>query len=69
MGSQRVGHKCVTEHAQMVLVVTLVENPPLVEKENPTTTGGESLVENPMDRGAWWATVHGVTKSQTEQLT
>jgi len=56
MGSQRVGHKCVTEHAQMVLVVTLVENPPLVEKENPTTTGGESLVENPMDRGAWQAT-------------
>ena len=21
--------------------------------------------ENSMDRGAWWATVHGVTKSQT----
>ena len=21
--------------------------------------------ENPMDRRAWWATVHGVTKSQT----
>ena len=21
--------------------------------------------ENPMDRGAWWATVHGVVKSQT----
>ena len=20
---------------------------------------------NPMDRGVWWATVHGVTKSQT----
>ena len=20
----------------------------------------------PMDRGAWWATVHGVTESQTE---
>ena len=20
-----------------------------------------------MDRGAWWATVHGVTKSQTRQ--
>ena len=56
MGSQRVGHKCVTEHAQMVLVVTLVENPPLVEKENPITIGGESLVENPMDRGAWQAT-------------
>ena len=24
-----------------------------------------SCLENPMDRGAWWATVHRVTKSQT----
>ena len=24
-----------------------------------------SCLENYMDRGAWWATVHGVTKSQT----
>ena len=24
-----------------------------------------SCLENPMDRGAWWATVHAVTKSQT----
>ena len=24
-----------------------------------------SCLENPMDRGAWWAIVHGVTKSQT----
>ena len=24
-----------------------------------------SCLENPMDRGAWWALVHGVTKSQT----
>ena len=24
-----------------------------------------SYLENPMDRGAWWATVHRVTKSQT----
>ena len=23
-----------------------------------------SCLENPMDRGAWWATVHGVTKSR-----
>ena len=22
-------------------------------------------LENPTDRGAWWATVHGVAKSQT----
>ena len=25
-----------------------------------------SCLENPMDRGAWQATVHGVTKSQTQ---
>ena len=24
-----------------------------------------SCLENPMDRGAWWATVHSVAKSQT----
>ena len=24
-----------------------------------------SCLENPMDGGAWWATVHGVTKSWT----
>ena len=25
-----------------------------------------SCLENPMDRGAWWAAVHGVTKSRTQ---
>ena len=25
----------------------------------------QSCLENPMDGGAWWGTVHGVTKSQT----
>ena len=25
-----------------------------------------SCLENPMDRGAWWATVHGVTESRTQ---
>ena len=25
----------------------------------------DSCLENPMDRGAWWATVHRVRKSQT----
>ena len=24
-----------------------------------------SCLENPMDRGAWWVTVHGVSKSLT----
>ena len=26
-----------------------------------------SCLENLMDRGAWWATVYGVAKSQTQQ--
>ena len=25
-----------------------------------------SCLENPMDRGAWWATVYGVSKSRTQ---
>ena len=25
-----------------------------------------SCLENPMDRGAWWAMVHGVSKSQCD---
>ena len=25
-----------------------------------------SCLENPVDRGAWWAAVHGVTQSQTQ---
>ena len=29
---------------------------------NPLQYSG---LENPVDRGAWWATVHGVTKSWT----
>ena len=28
-----------------------------------------SCLENPMDRGAWWPTVHGVAKDKTERLT
>ena len=35
--------------------------PPRGEHGNPLQY---SHLENPMDRGAWWATVHGVAKSQ-----
>ena len=28
-----------------------------------------SCLENPMDRGAWWATVHGVTELDTTEAT
>ena len=35
---------------------------PGVENGNPLQ---DSCLENPTDRGAWWATVCGVTKSRT----
>ena len=28
-----------------------------------------TCLENPMDRGAWWATIHGVTMSWTQLST
>ena len=33
--------------------------------EEPATSLQYSCLENPMDRGAWWVTVHKVSKSQT----
>ena len=36
-----------------------------LEEENGNPLQYSSL-ENPMDREAWWATVHGAAKSQTE---
>ena len=36
--------------------------PPGEGNDNPLQY---SCLENPMDGGAWWATVHGVTKSRT----
>ena len=37
----------------------------LVIGEDNGTPLQYSCLENPMDRGAWWATVHGVAKSRT----
>ena len=46
-------------------------NPKMAAGSNITGEGnGNSLqyscLENPMDRGAWWAAVHGVAQSQTQ---
>ena len=42
----------------------------LVSGRSPEEGNGNPLqyscLENSMDRGAWWATVHGVTKSWTQ---
>ena len=62
-------------------VAQLVKNPPArtgdtrdtssIPVSERSTGGGNgyplrySCLENPMDRGAWWATVHGVTKIRT----
>ena len=38
--------------------------PKIYEGESNGTPLQYSCLENPMDGGAWWATVHGVAKSQ-----
>ena len=59
------------------LVGQMVKNLPAVWETGLISWLGRSLgegdgnplqhccLENPKDRGAWWATIHGVTKSQT----
>ena len=42
------------------------EDPGLVPGEGNDYPLQYSQLENSLDRGAWWATVHGVTKSQTQ---
>ena len=63
----------------------MVKNPPVNSRdirdvgwipESGRSRGGEngnplqySCLENPMDRGAWWATVHRVTESDVTEAT
>ena len=59
-------------------VALVVKNPPanaedtgLICRLGRSPGGGHgnplqySCLENPMDRGAWWTTVHGVAKNRT----
>ena len=51
------------QSVQETWVQSLGQEDPL---EKSMETHPSSLcLENPMDRGAWWATVRGVTSSQT----
>ena len=60
------------------LLAQMVKNPPAMWEIQVRSLGQEDTVEEkmatqssilawriPMDRGAWWATVHGVAKSRT----
>ena len=38
-------------------------------EEEMATYSSISCLENSMDRGAWWATVHGISNSQTRLST
>ena len=66
----------IARASQMVL---LVKNPPANAEDVGSTSGlggspggghgnliQYSCLENSMDRGAWWATVYGATKSWTQ---
>ena len=61
------------------LVAQMVKNPSAMQETSVPSLGWEDPLEEdlathpsilawriPMDRGVWWATVHGVTKSRTQ---
>ena len=41
-------------------------DPHFYDREGNGTPLQSSCLENPMDGGAWWAAVHGVTERQTQ---
>ena len=62
----------------IVVILVVVKNLPAMQETGVQSLGQEdplekgmltqlqhSCLENSMDRGVWWATVHGVAKSQT----
>ena len=63
------------------LVAQIVKNPPAMQETWVQCLGWEDPLEDgmatrssiawrvPMDRGVWWATVHGVAKSWTQLST
>ena len=66
-------------HLGASLVAQMAKNPPAIWETWVQSLGWEDHLEKemathssilawriPMDRGAWWATVHGVTKSRTQ---
>ena len=62
--AQEVKNMLAMQETQEIWVGSLGWEDPL--EEEITKPLQYSCLKNPMDRGAWWATVHGVTKSQTQ---
>ena len=76
-----ISHKCLLTNStveQGFPAGSAVNNPPTKAGDTGSIPGSESspagrngnplqysCLENPIDRGAWWATVHGVTESNT----
>ena len=70
------GIGCLLQYSWASLVAQTVQNLPKIQETWIQSLGWEDLLEkgmvthssiiawrNSMDRGAWWATAHGVTKS------
>ena len=69
MGSQRVGHDWATELNPLPNLEREDFQPHLLFSEPHLRNGNPlqySCLENPRDRGAWWAAIYGVAQSQTQ---
>ena len=66
-----LGHSCFPSSSEVKVSACDVGDPGLIPGlgRSPGEGNGNPLqyscLENPMDRGAWWAIVHGVPKSRT----
>ena len=56
-----VNYKLVT----ILIQASVIHTTAMAYRKGNGTPLQYSCLENPMDGGAWWATVHGATKSQT----
>ena len=66
-------HLFAADYSKASLVTQMVKNPPAMWQtwiqslgcEHPLKEGIHTAVFLPIDRGTWWAAIHGITKSWT----